>query len=630
MNGQASTPAKEPANRTWWELRTLLRPHRALIAVISLAVLLAEGFAVVPPLLMARIIDEYLALGTARGVLALGLLYLGARAVAEGMDFVVTYLTGYVAQKVLRDLRVRLFAHVQRLPLAYYDRTPLGDVISRCTADVDTVDTLFTTGISRLITRLVQLVTAWVAMVVLSLPLATSALLLIPPLALVTRFFQVRIRDAERDRRRVIGLLNVHLQETLGGVEVVRAFGLEESFVARFRLALSRTLEAYSRALSYNVFYTPLLTVMVAAGVAFFLWAGTGGLGLDLGISIGTLTAFILLFQRFFEPIRNLGEDWQTVQSAASGIERIVQVLEIPLEHQAPVPERREPPAGYGQPLELGALPESSTPAVLRLPVPANCPVASLRDVTFGYVPRHPVLHALTLQVRAGEHVAVVGRTGAGKSSAIRLLCGLYAPWSGQVRTAGVDPRLLADEERRQIVGVVPQTVYLFAGTVWENLTMRDPMAPPDAVHRAARVARVDDFVSALSEGYDSRLRGTGRGQGIQLSEGQQQLVSLARALVWDPVLLLLDEATAAVDNLSESEFRAGLRTALQGDDGRQRAVITVAHRLSTAREADRVLVLEAGRLIEEGPPEELLRGQTKFAALVELEAAGWDWQSSV
>jgi ATP-binding cassette subfamily B protein len=188
----------------------------------------------------------------------------------------------------------------------------------------------------------------------------------------------------------------------------------------------------------------------------------------------------------------------------------------------------------------------------------------------------------------------------------------------------------LAAGERRQIVGVVPQTVYLFAGTVWENLTMRDPMAAPDAVLRAAQMTGIDDFISALPDGYDSRLSGTGRGQGIQLSEGQQQLLSLARALVWDPVLLLLDEATAAVDNISESEFRAALRIALQGDGGRQRAVITVAHRLSTAREADRVLVLEAGRLIEEGPPAELLRAQTKFAALVELEAAGWDWQSSV
>jgi ATP-binding cassette subfamily B protein len=448
-------------------------------------------------------------------------------------------------------------------------------------------------------------------MAILSPPLALFALLLIPPLALVTRFFQVRIRDAERDRRREIGSLNVHLQETLGGVEVVRAFGREDDFCARFRLTLGRTLEAYTRALSYNVFYTPLLTVLVAAGVAILLWVGTGGLGLTLGISIGTLTAFILLFQRFFEPIRNLGEDWQTVQSALSGIERIVQVLELP-EDDRPATEN---------------LPSLGT---LTVRPPNNSAVVEFRDVVFGYIPGQPVLHGIRLAVQPGEQLALVGRTGAGKSSAIHLLCGLYAPWSGQIRVAGTDPRALSEAERRHVVGVVPQTVQLFGGTIWDNLTLGDASAPRESVQHAVRMAGVDRFVSTLPEGYNTRLSGTGRGKGVQLSEGQQQLLSLARALVWDPVLLLLDEATAAVDNVSEAEFRTALRAALRGDDGRQRAVVTVAHRLSTAREADRVVVLESGQVVEEGVPEDLIRQAGRFAALVELEAAGWNWQSEL
>lgn len=592
-----------------YRLRELLYPYRVLIAVIAGCLLLAEAFAVVPPLLMQRLIDDHLAVGVQRGVLALALLYLGARAAAEGLDFVVTYLTAHVSQNTLRDLRVLLFAHLQRLPLSYYDHTPLGDAISRCTADVDTVDTLFTTGVSRLIARLMQLITALAAMVILSPLLALFALLLIPPLALVTRFFQVRIRDAERDRRRVIGMLNVHLHETLSGVEVVRAFGHKDSFVARFRIALSDGLDAYRRALSYNVFYTPLLTVLVAAGVAFLLWIGTGGMGIKLGISIGTLTAFILLFQRFFEPIRNLGEDWQTVQSALSGIERIVQVLEIPVEQNSSVPESN-PSMADGAP---------------RLTV-TNGPVVELRDVVFGYAPEQPILHGITLTVGPGEHVALVGRTGAGKSSAIRLLSGLYAPWTGRVCVAGRDPYALSDDERRRVVGVVPQTVQLFSGTVWDNITLGVTSVPRDAVERAASAALVDRFVLALPEGYDTRLSGTGRGEGVQLSEGQQQLISLARALVWEPAVLLLDEATAAVDNASEAEFRAALQRSLQSEDGRQRAVITVAHRLSTAREADRVIVLEDGYIVERGTPEELIRRGGRFAALVELEAAGWSW----
>ena len=589
----------------WREIGGLIRPWRRMIGVIGLCVLLTEGFAVVPPLLMKRIVDDYLMPGVREGILALALLYLGTTALAQGMDFVVTYLTAYVGQSALRDLRVYLYGHLQRLPLSYYDRTPLGDTISRCTADVETVDTLFTTGVSRLITRLVQLVAAAAAMMALNLRLSLLALLLIPPLALVTRFFQVRIRDAERERRRAIGLLNVHLQETLSGVEIVRVFGREDGFVARFRTALRETVRTYGRTLSYNVFYTPLLTVLVAAGVAFLLWTGTGGLGLNWGLSVGTLIAFVLLFQHFYEPIRNLGEDWQTVQSALSGIERIVQVLEIPAEERSAAATVSDPPRSGGAVIEM-------------------------RDVVFGYLPDHPILHSLTLRVEPGEHVALVGRTGAGKSSVVRLLAGLYAPWSGQVRVAGLDPCALSDDARRRAVGVVPQMVQLFSGTVLDNLTMGDVSVEREWVERAARMATVDRFVSALPQGYDTLLSGVGRGEGVQLSEGQHQLLSLARALVWDPAVLLLDEATAAVDNASEAEFRAALRAVIESDAFRQRGVITVAHRLSTAREADRVIVLEDGRIVEEGSPQELIQRGGKFAALVELEAAGWDWRASL
>ncbi len=346
-------------------------------------------------------------------------------------------------------------------------------------------------------------------------------------------------------------------------------------------------------------------------------------MGLTLSISIGTLTAFVLLFQRFFEPIRNLGEDWQTVQSASTGIERIVQVLEIPTEQAAALEER---PAALEQ--QAAAAEDLAAAGIEVTPPRSKGAVAELRNLAFGYLPGHPILHGITLEVQPGEHLALVGRTGAGKSTAINLLCGLYAPWSGRVSVAGIDPRELSDAERRRVVGVVPQTVHLFGGTVWDNLTLGDPSAPRELVEQAARMAGVDRFVSSLPAGYDTRLSGAGRGKGVQLSEGQQQLISLARALVWDPALLLLDEATAAVDNVSEAEFRAALHAALQGDDERQRAAITVAHRLSTAREADRVVVLEGGRVVEQGAPKDLIAQGGRFAALVELEAAGWDWRA--
>jgi len=591
---------------TWNELRSLIHPWRWLVVLIGGCVLLSQTFAVVPPLLMQRIIDDHLTTGVSNGLFSLALLYLGATAAAAGIDFAVTYLTAFVAQNALRDLRVRLFDHLERLPLSYYDRTPVGDAISRCTADVDTVDTLFSTGVASLITRMVQLATSFVAMAVLSPRLSLLALFVLPALVKVTRFFQVHIRGAERERRQAISLVNVYLQETLSGVEVVRAFAREESFVARFRRALRGTVVAYAHALSYNVFYSPMLTVLVALCVAGLLWVGTGGVSQSWGLTMGTLIAFVLLFQRFFEPVRNLGEDWQTVQSALSGVERVIQVLQMPIEKPAPAQTIVAEPG-----------------------TPSDDTLVEMHDVVFGYAPERPVLHKIRLAVRAGEHIALVGRTGAGKSSIVRLLGGLYEPWAGRIRVAGLNPRSLSEEERRRTISVVPQTVQLFSGTVWDNLTMGDTAVPREAVERAARMTSVDHFASVLPQGYDTLLSGVGRGEGVQLSGGQLQLLSLARALVWDPTVLLLDEATAAIDSASEAEFRAALRTAIESDGGRQRAVVTIAHRLSTAREADRVVVIENGRIIEEGPPSDLIHRGGRFAAMVELENAGWDWRAS-
>jgi ATP-binding cassette subfamily B protein len=333
------------------------------------------------------------------GLLVLALLYLAAIMFADVVNFGVTYLTAWVAQHALRNLRVDLFAHLQHLPLGYHDRSPLGDVISRCTADVDTVDTLFTTGVSNLLLRLVQLVTTFIAMALLSPPLAILAIVLLPPLALATRYFQVHIRDAERQRRKAISLLNVYLQETLSGMEVVRAYYREGTMLNRFQHALQKTLAAFWYSEKYNMYYTPSLTVLVALCVTLLLWSGTSRIGQAWGLSIGEIIAFIILFQRFFDPVRNLGQDWQTVQSALSGIERIVQVMQIPTEASAEA--NKSTHLGSG-------------------------PMLALTGVSFGYLTGRPVLHDISLSVHPGEHLALVGRTGAGKSSLVNLLAGLY------------------------------------------------------------------------------------------------------------------------------------------------------------------------------------------------------------
>jgi ATP-binding cassette subfamily B protein len=244
----------------------------------------------------------------------------------------------------------------------------------------------------------------------------------------------------------------------------------------------------------------------------------------------------------------------------------------------------------------------------------------------FGYGDDRPVLRGISLAVRAGEHVALVGRTGAGKTSALHLLAGLYAPWAGTVRVAGRDPRTLEESQRRRLLGVVPQVVQLFSGTVFDNLTFGDASVPEEAVFEAARIAGADGFIRALPQGFQTLLSGGGGGRGTTLSAGQGQLVALARALVSKPAVLLLDEATAAIDGASDAALRAALRDSVLAGGG---TVLTVAHRLSTAVEADRVIVLERGEIVEEGPPDELARRPGRFAALLELEAAGWDWRSN-
>jgi ATP-binding cassette, subfamily B, multidrug efflux pump len=611
---RTSTTAQPYGGITSRQLWAILAPWRWWLVLVGVSVLLGALLELVPPLLMQQIIDAHLTLGRSAGLLWIATLYLGAMAVVQVMGFVTEYLAAAMAQGVLRQLRVRLFAHLQTLPLSYYDRTPLGDAISRCTADVETVSTLFTTAAlggavassgggqggtsgATVLMGVFRLGTIAAAMLALNPLLSLVAALAVVPVVGVTRYFQVQVRDAERASRQAVSLQNTHLQEMLGGVEVIRAFGSEPVFIARFRAALRDGLAAHNRATVYSALYIPLMVILSSMAMALVLWVGVVGQGVlaTLDISLGTLTAFVLLLQRFAVPIMSLGNEWQTVQAALAGLERIFQVLALPSEQPSPVRQRQ-------------------------LHVRSNTAI-EMRQVVFGYQPDRPVFCGVSLAAQSGEHIVLVGRTGAGKSSVLHLLGGLYSPWSGTVRVAGVDPTALTDDQRRYALGVVPQMVQLFRGTVFDNLILGDASVSRQAVQRAAAIAGADTFIQALPKGYDTLL-----GSGIQLSAGQRQLLALTRALVWEPAVLLLDEATAAVDSASEAAFRAALQTAVLSC---HRTVLTVAHRLATAREADRVLLMEAGQIVEAGPPETLISRGGRFAALLELEAAGWDWQAA-
>lgn len=580
----------------WAQAWDLVSPWRWALLGALVGVAAASGLELAPPLILGRLIDVNLAQGRAEGLLPLALAYLAAIGAVHLLRMAITYLTAIVAQGAMRRLRVRLFAHLQRLPIAFYDETPIGDVISRCTSDMDTINNLFSLGIIHLLAQVLQLVAIVVAMVALSPLLSAVMLPLLPLVYVITRAFQRRMRDSEREVRRGVGGLNASLQEALSGAEVIHTLHWQARFLQRFRQTLSYTLRATNRSVWYGSVYSPTMDILAAIAVAgLFMLGGEPRLGAAL--TVGTLTAFVLLFIRFFEPIITLGEDWQTAQAALAGIERVLQVLNLPVEE-----------------------PRSATAAVSTHSNGESWAVW-VRDLVFGYRVGEPVLEQVSLHVPPGRHVAIVGRTGAGKSSLFHLLGGLYRPWSGELLVAGRDPCALSDAERRRVLGPVPQTVQLFSGTVRHNLTLDDPSLTEEALLGALSLAGADGFVAALPQGLDTELSDQGGGSGVQLSGGQRQLLALARALAGNPLLLLLDEATASVDSATEESFRRALRAHIETRGG---AVLTIAHRLATALEADEVIVLRDGRVAEQGPPQELLASGGLLASLWELEQAGW------
>src|SRR5262245_47649239 len=602
MNGVALTRPGDPAGARALaaNLASLLAPWRARAAAVTLFVLAAASFELAPPFIVRVIVDEHLVVGRSTGLLLLAVLYLAATGAVQAMTFLYNYLAATIAQGVLSDLRVRLFAHFQRMSINRLDRMEVGDIVSRCTADVETLDVVFSSGIAVLIANLVRLLTLTIGMLVLSPALTLVAALVAPPLVIALRFLQVRVRRADRATRIGVPALPTRRPASLRGLEVVRAFGREPEAVDGFRQVLGSALGASNLATRYSALYTPVTAILAALAVAALLWAGTRETFVAFGISLGTLTAFLILLQRAFQPITALGEEWQTVQGAMAGAERVFSTMTLVPEVAARIPT---PPS------------RSETPPI------------QLDEVVFGYADGQPVLHGVSLSVSPGEHVALVGRTGAGKTSALQLLAGLYAPRAGAVLIAGRDPFALEERERRPLLGVVPQVVQLFSGTVSENLTLGDSSIAEAAVREAVRIAGADAFVRALPMGYQTTLSSGSGGRGTQISAGQQQLLALARALVHEPAVLLLDEATAAIDSVSDATFRAALRESVLT---RGCAVLTIAHRLSTAIEADRVVVLENGRIVEEGAPSDLAARPGRFAALLELEAAGWDWRSGL
>ena len=568
-------------------LARLAAPYKARTALAVASLLAATLTALAPPYLAKLAIDQGIRAGDLALLTLLVVLLLAAGLANLATSAAQTYFTGWTGERILADLRNRLFRHLQRLSLGFYERNRAGVIISRLTNDVEALDQLVTDGVTSLVQNTLILAGSAVILFFLDWRLALATLAVIPAMALATAVFRVRSSRAYRAVRERLGLVTASLAEDIAGIRAVQAFTRERANQRRFREVNQRYRDANQQTVVLNGLYFPFVDLLSAIAIAVVL--GYGGHLLFAGeVSVGTLFAFILYVSNFFEPVQQLSQLYNTFLSAVAALDKIMDVLD-------------EEPAVVDRPgaRELGRIDGD----------------VRFEHVRFGYGEGPDVLHGIDLDVPAGTTVALVGHTGAGKSTIAKLLARFYDPREGRITVDGTDLRDITQASLRRQLGVVPQEGFLFAGTVRDNIAFGRPDATLADVVAAARAVGAHDFIARLEHAYDTELGE----RGARLSLGQRQLVAFARALLAEPRLLILDEATSSVDIGTERRIETALRRLLAG-----RTAFVIAHRLSTIRDADVIVVLEHGRIVEQGSHAELLARHGLYTALY------GDWAADV
>jgi len=568
-------------------LYRLARPYKWRTAAAIVSLLAATAASLVPPILIGMAVD--IVSGTRSG--SLGLIvtaFVLVSIVSVVATYGQTYFTGWTGERMLADLRDHLFRHLQRLSLGFYERNRAGVLISRLTNDVEALDQLVTDGVTSLVQNTLTLIGAAVILFVLSWKLALATLVVIPALAVASVIFRKKSSQSYRGVRESLGLVTATLAEDIAGMRVLQAFTRERAAMQNFQQVSEAYRQRNQETVVQNAVYFPFVDLLSSLATAIILGYGAY-LVFDGQTTIGVLTAFLGYATTFFDPVQQLSQLYSTFLSAVAALDKIMEVLEQdPQVTDVPFAEELERVKGH----------------------------VRFADVHFSYGTGPEVLHGIDLNVPAGTTVALVGHTGAGKSTIAKLIARFYDPTQGTISVDGVDLRSVTQESLRRRLGIVPQEGFLFAGTVAENIAFGRPGADREEIVAAARAVGADEFIDQLEQGFDTPLGE----RGSRLSLGQRQLVAFARALLADPGILILDEATSSVDIATERRIEHALRRLLHG-----RTAFIIAHRLSTVRGANMIVVLEHGTVVEQGTHDELLERGGRYAKLYGSWAAEAD-----
>jgi ATP-binding cassette subfamily B protein/subfamily B ATP-binding cassette protein MsbA len=581
LSAIAGLPTEHAANRGATARRLIgeLKPYPRQLLVILVFIVLGAVAQAGAPYLIGRAIDGDIFRHDAGGLAKTMVLLLAVYVAGTLATRAQIYQVGSVGQRVLTALRARLFKQFQHLPLSYFDRHPVGDLMSRVLNDVDTINQLLAQGLTQLLGSLFSLVGILIAMLLLSWRLALVSFTIIPVMLLTTSYFSRLARQAFRRTRETVGDVTADLQEEIVGVREAQAFNRTEANIARFRERNQANRVANVQAVAITSAFSPAIDVLSTLATAIVIGYG-GYLIFQHELTVGLLAAFLIYVQQFFRPIQLISQVYTQVQASLAGGERIYSILD----------EQREPADPPG------------TPAL-------DTVAGEIRfdDVSFAYTPGQPVLHEVTFRVAPGQTVALVGRTGAGKTTIANLIPRFYDVSAGAVRIDGHDVRAVTRHSVRRQMAIVLQEPFLFGGTVADNIAYGRAGATREEIEAAARVVDAHGFITAMPQGYDTEL---GEGGGT-LSQGQRQLLSFARAVLADPRILILDEATSTVDTRTETVIQHALTTLLAA-----RTSVVIAHRLSTIRNADLILVIEDGRIVERGTHDTLVTEDGVYAAL--------------